>query len=68
MPFSNYKKLGLGYPKPTMMWKLNADRTEKRHIVVLYDVPVKVESFIFIAYFVILDCESDFNVPIIQGR
>ena len=29
---------------------------------------VKVEWFIFPAYFVILDCEVDFEVPIILGR
>ena len=29
---------------------------------------VKVESFIFPADFVILDCEFDFEVPIILGR
>ena len=29
---------------------------------------VKVESFIFAADFVILDCEVDFEVPIIHGR
>ena len=28
---------------------------------------VKVESFIFLADFVILDCEVDFEVPIILG-
>ena len=28
---------------------------------------VKVESFIFPAYFIILDCEVDFEVPIILG-
>ena len=29
---------------------------------------VKVESLIFMADFVILDCEVDFEVPIILGR
>ena len=29
---------------------------------------VKVESFLFLADFVILDCEVDFEVPIILGR
>ena len=29
---------------------------------------VKVESFIFLADFVIIDCEVDFEVPIILGR
>ena len=45
-----------------------ADRTVKRPIGILHVVLVKVESFIFLAYFVILDCEVDFEVPIILGR
>ena len=68
MPLSIYKKLGLGDPKPTVMRLLMADRTVKRPIGILQDVLVKVESFIFPADFVILDCEVDFEVPIILGR
>ena len=40
-----------------------ADQTVKRPIGILHDVLVKVESFIFPADFVILDCEVDFEVP-----
>ena len=40
----------------------------KRPIGILHDVLVKVESFIFPADFVILDCEVNFEVPIILGR
>ena len=40
----------------------------KRPIGILRDVLVKVESFIFPADFVILDCEVDFEVPIILWR
>ena len=47
---------------------LMADRTVKRPIGILHDVLIKVESFIFSADFVILDCEVDFEVPIILGR
>ena len=68
MPLSIYKKLGLGDPKPTAMRLLMADRTVKKPIGILHDVLVKVESFIFSADFVILDCEVDFEVPIILGR
>ena len=67
MPLPIYKKLGLGDPKPTTMRLLMADRTVKRPIGILHDVLVKVESFIFPADFVILDCEVDFEVPIIVG-
>ena len=60
MPLSIYKKLGLGDQKPTAMHLLMADRTVKRPIGILHDVLVKVESFIFLADFVILDCEVPF--------
>ncbi|XP_049359162.1 uncharacterized protein LOC125823824 [Solanum verrucosum] len=68
MLLSIYKKLGLGVPKPTAMCLLMADRTVIKSIRVLQDVLVKVGSFIFPANFVILDCEVDFEVPIILGR
>ena len=42
-----------------------ADRTVKRSIGILHVVLVKVESFIFLADFVILDCDVDFDVPTI---
>ena len=68
MPLSIYKKLDLGDPKSTAMRLLMADRTVKRPIGILHDVLVKVESFIFPVDFVILNCEVDFEVPIILGR
>ena len=40
----------------------------KRPIGILHDVLVKVESFIFLTDFFILDCEVDFEAPIILGR
>lgn len=45
-----------------------ANRTVRRPIGILHDVLVKAESFIFPADFVILDCEVDFEVPVILGR
>ena len=65
MPLSFYKKLGLSDPKPTMMRLRMTDRTVKRSIVIHHDVHVKVESFIFLANFVIVDSEVDFEFPII---
>ena len=59
IPLSIYKNLGLGHPKPTAMRLLMVDRTVKRHIGILHNMLVKVESFIFPADFVILDCEAD---------
>ena len=68
MPFFIYKMLGLGNPKPTAMRLLMADRTVKRPMMRLHDVIIKVESFIFLTDFFILDCEIDFEVPIIHCR
>ena len=67
MPLSIYKMLGLGDPKPTAMRLLMADRTVKQPIGILHDVLVKVESFIFRDNFIIIDCEVNFEVPIILG-
>ena len=53
-PSRFFKKLGLGYPKPTAMRLLMADQTVKRPIGILQVVLVKVESIIFQADFVIL--------------
>ncbi|KAK4715893.1 hypothetical protein R3W88_014231 [Solanum pinnatisectum] len=63
-----YKQLGLGVPKPTAMRLMMADRSVKRPVGILFDVLVKVDTFIFPADFVILDCEVEFEVPIILGR
>ncbi|XP_069154582.1 uncharacterized protein [Solanum lycopersicum] len=57
MPLFIYKKLGLSDPNLTAMQLLMVDRTLKRPIGILQDVLVKVESFIFLDDFVILDCE-----------
>ena len=65
MPLSIYKKLCLGYPNATVMRLLMADRTLKRPIGIFNDMLVKVESFILLVDFVILDCGVDFEVPII---
>ena len=45
-----------------------ADQTVKRPICILHDALMKVESFMFPTNFVILDCEVDFEFPIIIGR
>ena len=68
MPLAIYRQLGFGDPTPTNMRLVMADRSVKRPVGILYDVLVKVSTFIFPADFVILDCEVDFEVPIILGR
>ncbi|XP_015169222.1 uncharacterized protein [Solanum tuberosum] len=68
MPLEIYKQLGLGVPKPTTMRLMMEDRSVKRPVGILCDVHVKVDTFIFLADLVILDCEVDFEVPIILER
>ncbi|XP_070054590.1 uncharacterized protein [Nicotiana tomentosiformis] len=68
MPYSVFKMLGIGQPRPTSMRLKMADRTMKRPLGIIDDVLVRVDKFILTAYFVILDCEVDYEVPIIMGR
>ena len=58
----------MGDANPTAIQLLMADRIVKRPIGIIHDALVKVETFIFSTDFVILDCEVDFEVPIILGR
>lgn len=44
---------------------LMANRITKKHIGLLHDVLMKVEFFIILVDFVIMDCEVDFDVPFI---
>jgi len=45
-----------------------ADRSIKHLVGILYDLLVKVDWFIFLVDFVILDCEIDAEIPIILRR
>ncbi|XP_070037056.1 uncharacterized protein [Nicotiana tomentosiformis] len=68
MPYSVFKTLGIGKPRPTFMRLKMADRTMKRPLGVIEYVLVRVDKFILPADFVILDCEVDYEVPIILRR
>ncbi|XP_070018172.1 uncharacterized protein [Nicotiana sylvestris] len=68
MPYSVFKTLGIGQPRPTSMRLQMADRSIKRPLGIIDDVLVRVDKFILPADFVILDCEVDCEVPIILGR
>ncbi|XP_049406274.1 uncharacterized protein LOC125869920 [Solanum stenotomum] len=59
MSMAIYKQLGLEVPKPIAMRLMMANRSVKRPMVILCDVLVKVDTFIFPRDFVILDCEVD---------
>ncbi|XP_047266878.1 uncharacterized protein LOC124897698 [Capsicum annuum] len=62
-----YIQLGLGSLKQTFIKLLMEDHTMKKLMGNFCDVLVKAASFIFPTDFVILDCEIDFEVPIILG-
>ncbi|XP_070026283.1 uncharacterized protein [Nicotiana sylvestris] len=68
MPYSVFKTLEIGQPRPTSMRLQMANHTMKRPLGVIEDVLVRVEKFILPVNFVILDCEVDCEVPIILSR
>ncbi|XP_070057269.1 uncharacterized protein [Nicotiana tomentosiformis] len=68
MPYLVYKTLGIGQPRPTSMRSQMVDRTMKRSLGMIEYILVRVDKFILPADLVILDCEVDYEVPIILGR
>ncbi|XP_070016957.1 uncharacterized protein [Nicotiana sylvestris] len=68
MPYSVFKTLGIGQPRPTSMRLQMEDRSMKRPLGIIDNVLIRVDKFILQADFVILDCELDYEVPIILGR
>ncbi|XP_062118283.1 uncharacterized protein LOC133831893 [Humulus lupulus] len=68
MPLSVFRRLGLGEAIPTIVTLQLADRSIKHPGGIIEDVLVKVDKFIFLADFIVLDMEKDENVPIILGR
>ena len=67
MPLSIFKRLGLGEARPTIVTLQLADISLKHPRGVIEDVLVKVDKFIFPAYFIVLDMEEDKEIPIILG-
>ncbi|XP_062099858.1 uncharacterized protein LOC133805711 [Humulus lupulus] len=65
---SIYRKQKLGEAKSTIVKLQIVDHSVKHLHGVIEDVLVKVDKFIFPAYFIILDLEEDANIPIILGR
>ncbi|XP_070008336.1 uncharacterized protein [Nicotiana sylvestris] len=68
MPYSVFKTLGIGQPRPTSMRLQMPDRIMKMPLCIIDDVLVRVDKLILQVNFVILDCEVDYEVPIIWGR
>ncbi|XP_074288637.1 uncharacterized protein LOC141613791 [Silene latifolia] len=62
------KKIGIQNLAPTTMTLQLANRTIKRPLGVLEDVPIKVGKLLIRADFVVLDILEDSHTPIILGR
>nr|GEX66117.1 hypothetical protein [Tanacetum cinerariifolium] len=68
MPYTMYKKLGLGEPKATRMSLELADRLIQYPRGIIENVLIKVNKFVLPIDFVILDMPEDSRVHIILGR
>ena len=68
MPFSIFRRLGLGEIQPTAMTLQLADRSLTYPKGVIEDVLVKVDKFVFLVDFVVLDMEEDEQTLIILER
>ncbi|KAJ8768975.1 hypothetical protein K2173_023970 [Erythroxylum novogranatense] len=68
MPLSVFRKLGLVEPKPTTISLQLADRSITYPRGIIEDVLVKVEKFIFLVDFLVLDMEEDIDILIILRR
>ncbi|KAK8713279.1 hypothetical protein V6N13_148500 [Hibiscus sabdariffa] len=68
MPKSIFMKLGMGTTRPTVVILQLADRSHVRPEGKVEYLLVKVGKFMFLADFLILDCEADHKAPIILGR
>src|SRR5438270_8270676 len=67
LPYSLFKKLGLGEVKTTISLQLT-DRSIIRPRGVIEDVLIKVKHLIFPIDLVVLDMEEDRRIPLILGR
>ncbi|XP_028785775.1 uncharacterized protein LOC114741685 [Neltuma alba] len=68
MPLAIFNWLNLSEVRPTTVTLLFADRSISHLKGIIEDVLVKVDKFIFPADFIVLNCEVDWNIPIILGR
>ncbi|GJU05082.1 zinc knuckle CX2CX4HX4C containing protein [Tanacetum coccineum] len=68
MPFSMYKRLGIGKLKPINMLTDMADIPKCALKGIVENLLIKIDKFIFPVDFVILDMVEDIRMPIILGR
>ncbi|GJU81294.1 DNA-directed DNA polymerase [Tanacetum coccineum] len=68
MPYTVYEKLGLGESKATRMSLELADRSIQYLRGIIENVLIKVDKFVLLIDFIILDMPEDSRVPIILVR
>ncbi|XP_074299517.1 uncharacterized protein LOC141630635 [Silene latifolia] len=68
MPYSIFSKLKLGHLKMTNITLQMADRSVRRPLGILEDVPVMVGKFFIPLDFIVLDIAEDTRTQIILGR
>ncbi|GJX55653.1 protein kinase-like domain, concanavalin A-like lectin/glucanase domain protein [Tanacetum coccineum] len=68
IPFSMYKRLGIGKLEPINMLIEMADNTKCTPKGIVKNLLIKIDKFIFPVDFVILDMVEDIRMPIILGR
>ncbi|XP_050918812.1 uncharacterized protein LOC127136272 [Lathyrus oleraceus] len=68
MSLSIYKKLGLGTVQDTRMTFQFVDRSVRRPYGIMEDVLVKIDKFIFLVHFIILEMPEYKEIPLILGR
>lgn len=68
MPLSMLKRIGDLEVKTTQITLQLADKSKKYPYGVAKDVLVKVDKFMFLVDFVVMDIEEDVKVPLILGR
>ncbi|XP_048234373.1 uncharacterized protein LOC125370952 [Ricinus communis] len=68
MPYKLFKKLGLREPEPNFMSIQLADKSVVYPKGIIEDVLVKIQEFIFLVNFVIINMDEDVDVSLILGR
>ena len=67
-PLSVFKRLNLGKLTPTSLSLQMADRSMTSPKGIIENVIIKIDKFIFLVDFVVLDKEEDAKIPLILGR
>ncbi|XP_050916475.1 uncharacterized protein LOC127131606 [Lathyrus oleraceus] len=68
MPLPIYKKLGIGVVQDTKMTLQFTDHSVKKPYGIVEDVLVKIDKFVFLVDFVILEIPEDEEITLILGR